>query len=314
MTDILVTEKISRQGIEELKKRFAVEYAPELWESPAGLTQKISTCKGIIVRNQTKITRELIAAAPLLQVIGRAGAGLDNIDLQAAREARIPVVYTPEQNSISVAELALGMMLNLARHIGPADRDTKQGKWDRHRFTGIELYGKTLGIVGMGRIGYRTACRARAFGMEIIAHDEYANPDGILVSELRVQLVSLAELLGRADFVSCHLPLTPETRELFDYEKFCMMRPTSYFLNTSRGEVVDEKGLIAALAGGKIAGAALDVRQEEPPPSDALTGMDNVILTPHIAAFTVEGQDRVVSSVCRDVMAVLSGGTAKNTV
>ncbi len=312
MTDILVTEKISAAGLAELKAQFDVAYEPELWKSPAELEEKLKTCQAVIVRNQTKITRELIAKAPDLNVIGRAGAGLDNIDVQAARDADIAVVYAPEQNSISVAELALGMMLNLARHIGPADRDTKLGKWDRHRFTGIELYGKTLGIVGMGRIGYRTACRARAFGMDIIAHDEYANPDGIMVSELRVPLVSLPDLLAGSDFVSCHLPLTPETRNLFDYEKFCMMRPVSYFINTSRGEVVDEKGLIAALDEGKIAGAALDVRQVEPPPADALFDMDNVILTPHIAAFTAEGQDRVISSVCRDVIAVLTGRQPRN--
>lgn len=312
MGDILVTENITGPGIEALKAQFQVEYNPELWKSPMAIEKKLGVYKAVIVRNQTMITRELIFAAPGLKVIGRAGAGLDNIDVAAATEAGIPVVYTPEQNSISVAELTIGMMLCLARKIGQADRDTKAGNWNRHQFTGVELYGKTFGIVGIGRIGYRTACRARTFGMDIIAHDEYANPDGIVVSELRAPLLSLSELLAKSDFVSCHLPLTSETECLFDYTKFCMMKPSAYFVNTSRGAVVDEKGLIQALEEGKIAGAALDVRQKEPPVSDALFTMKNVILTPHIAAFTQEGQNRVVSSVCQDVAALLNGRAAKN--
>lgn len=312
MSDILVTENISGSAIEDLKGKFQVSFEPDLWKTPDALREKIPGFRGLIVRNQTKVTAELIGAAASLQVIGRAGAGLDNVDVRAASEAGIVVAYTPEQNSISVAELALGMMLSLARNLGPADRDTKAGGWNRQRFTGIELYGKTLGLVGLGRIGFRVAVRARAFGMRVIAHDEYANPDGILVSEVPAKLVSLADLLSCADFVSCHVPLTAETRSLFDYGKFCQMKPTAFFLNTSRGEVVEEAGLIRALRERKIFGAALDVRAQEPPGDDVLAAMDNVILTPHIAAFTREAQERVTDSVCRDVGAVLTGQPAKN--
>ncbi len=312
MKDVLITEKIQGSAVDELKRDFSVQCEPELWNSPGTLRQIASDFRALIVRNQTKVTAELIEAAPGLKVIGRAGAGLDNIDLAAASRAGVVVAYTPEQNSISVAELALGMMLSLARKIPAADRSTRAGSWDRYAFTGSELYGKTLGIVGLGRIGYRTAVRARAFGMDIIAHDEFANPDAIVVSETRAVMTGLEDLLSRADFVSCHLPLTKQTVNFFDYEKFSRMKPGAYFINASRGEVVDEDGLIRALKQKKIAGAALDVRQKEPPVPGPLSEMENVIITPHIGAFTEEGQERVVSSVCRDVASILSGREAKN--
>lgn len=312
MRDVLVTENIAGLEMEVLKNTFDVVFEPELWKSPDRLQAMLSDFQAIIVRNQTKVTRDLLAAAPMLKVIGRAGAGLDNIDLEAATEAGIVVVYAPEQNSISVAELTIGMMLSLARKIVTADHNTKSGEWKRQGFMGNELYGKTLGIVGLGRIGYRTSVRARAFGMDIIAFDEYANPDAVMVSELRARMMHLDELLSHSDFVSCHLPLTSSTISLFDYEKFCTMKPTAFFINTSRGEVVDEEALTKALKDKKIAGAALDVRQQEPPVKGPLSEMDNVILTPHIGAFTEEAQERVVSSVCRDVADILSGKEAKN--
>ncbi len=312
MKRILVTENITGTAMEALQRTFRVDFEPDLWRFPEELAQAVRAADGLIVRNQTRVTPELIQRAPELQVIGRAGAGLDNIDVEAASAAGIVVVYAPEQNSISVAELTLAVMLALARKLPAADRDTKAGGWNRRDFTGVELYGKILGIVGLGRIGYRTALRAKAFGMDVIAHDAYVNPDGITVSEPRIPLMDLSELLRRSDVVVCHLPLTDATRHLFNYENFCMMQPTAFFVNNSRGAVVDETGLIRALEEKKIAGAALDVRQKEPPVQDALCRRDNVILTPHIGAFTREGQQRVVTSVCRDVAAVLEGHAAKN--
>lgn len=312
MNDVLITENITGPAVEDLKQNFTVAFEPDLWKSPDRLREVARRFRALLVRNQTKVTAELIRASSGLLVIGRAGAGLDNIDVAAASEAGVVVAYTPEQNSISVAELTLGLMLSLARKIPAADRSTRAGKWDRYAFTGSELYGKTLGIVGLGRIGYRTAVRARAFGMNIIAHDEYANPDAILVSETRATMKGLEELLAEADFVSCHLPLTGQTAGFFDYHKFTRMKPSAFFINASRGEVVDEDGLVRALREGKIAGAALDVRQKEPPSPGLLSEMDNVIITPHIGAFTEEGQMRVVSSVCRDMASILSGREAKN--
>jgi D-3-phosphoglycerate dehydrogenase len=309
---ILITEDIAGQGMETLKEEFHVVFEPNLWREPERLQASLPEFGAVIVRNQTRVTSSIIRAAPQLQVIGRAGAGLDNIDLEAAASAGIVVVYTPEQNSISVAELTLGMMIILARKLVPANRSTKSGQWKRREFTGVELYGKTLGLVGLGRIGYRVGKRAKAFGMKILAHDIYANPDAVLVSELSAQMVDMDELLRRSDYVSCHVTLTAETKGLFDYGKFRKMKPSAFFINTSRGEVVDEEALIKALEEKQMAGAGLDVRNKEPPEEGPLCEMENIVLTPHIGAFTEEGQERVVTSVCLDVAAVLNGKEPRN--
>jgi D-3-phosphoglycerate dehydrogenase len=313
MSDILVTEQITGREMDALRSAFNVVYEPELWKAPDRIKQMLVQFKAIIVRNQTPVNAELIGSGKNLQVIGRAGVGLDNVDAKTASEAGIVVVYAPEQNSISVAELAIGLMISLAREIPVADRSAKGGAWDRKRFMGgVELYGRTLGIVGLGRIGFLTAMRARAFGMNIIAYDTFVNPDSFIVSESRAQLVSLDELYQRSDFISCHTPETPQTIGMFNDAAFSQMKKTAYFINTSRGKVVDEEALIRALREKKIAGAALDVRAKEPPGPSSLTELDNVILLPHIAAFTNEGQSRVVTSVCKDVAAVLRGEPAKN--
>jgi len=310
---ILISENIRGQWIDELKQKFSVAFEPDLWKAPDRLKALLPECSALIVRNQTKVDAALMASGPKLKVIGRAGAGLDNIEVKAATAAGIVVVSTPDQNSISVAELTLGMMLGLARKVPAADRHTKSGGWDRPRFMGTELFGKSFGVIGLGRIGFLTAARARAFGMDILAHDNFVSPDAAIVAELRASLLDLPSLLTRADFISCHLPLTPETRGMFNYELFCRMKPTAYFLNLSRGEVVDEPGLVRALQEKRLAGAGLDVRQKEPPPTSPLSEMDNVIMTPHTAAFTTEAQDRVVAAVCQDVAAVLEGRPPKNS-
>ncbi len=301
-------------AFEALKARFTVTLQPDLWKSPDKIKALLPGCRALIVRNQTRVNADVIAAGKDLQVIGRAGAGLDNIELSAATAAGVVVASTPDQNSISVAELALGMMLGLARKIPAADHHAKGNGWERQRFVGTELYGKNFGVVGLGRIGFLTAARARAFGMNILAHDAFISPDSVAVAETRATLMDLDALLAQADFVSCHVPLLPETRKFFNYERFCKMKPGAFFLNLARGEVVDEPGLIKALQEKRIAGAGLDVREQEPPTPSALTEMDNVILTPHIAAFTREAQDRVITAVCQDVAAVLDGRAAKNFV
>ncbi len=312
MGDVLVSEAVAGREMDALKSSFDVTYEPELFNNPQRLKEILPDYRALIVRNQTQVNAELIAAGRHLLVIGRAGVGLDNVDHEAASDAGIVVTFAPEQNSISVAELALGLMLSLARMIPAADRSTKSGGWDRKRFTGTELFGKTLGIVGLGRIGFLTAMRARAFGMDVLVHDAHVNPDAFTVAETRATLVGLAELLKRSDFVSVHVPETPDTINLFNDERFALMKPTALFINTSRGKVVDEDALVRALRDRKIAGAALDVRATEPPDAGPLAEMDNVILTPHVAAFTEEGQARVVTCVCRDVAAVLRGDSARN--
>jgi D-3-phosphoglycerate dehydrogenase len=293
--------------MEALKRTFDVTFDAQLWKDHEKLLRTISDYRALIVRNQTKVDRELIAAGKNLKVIGRAGVGLDNVDVKAASDAGIVVVWTPEQNSISVAELTIGLMLSLARHIPAADRSTRGGAWERQKFTGVELFGKTLGIVGLGRIGFLVATRAKAMGMRIIANDAFVSPDSFIATESGATLMELEQLLAEADVVSVHIPATPRTNKFFNAERFAQMKRGALFINTSRGEVVDEAALIAALRDKAIAGAALDVRAVEPPGTSELSELDNVILTPHIAAFTVEGQRRVVASVCRDVASVLRG-------
>ena len=311
---ILITENIGGHWIDELKSKHEVQIDATLWKSPDKIKALLPKCRALIVRNQTKVNADLLSVAEKLEVIGRAGAGLDNIEVPAATAKGIVVASTPDQNSISVAELTLAMMLALARKVFSANQHAHANGWERQRFMGSELYGKNFGVIGLGRIGFLTAVRARALGMNILAHDNYISPDAVAVAETHAELLDLNTLLSRADFVSCHIPLTPETRNFFNYEKFSRMKPTAFFLNLARGEVVDEKGLLQALKESKSAGAGLDVREQEPPASTPFAGMDNVILTPHIAAFTSEAQERVIAAVCQDVAAVLAGGNAKNFV
>jgi D-3-phosphoglycerate dehydrogenase len=312
MRDILVSENITGAAMDKLRERFDVAFEPDLWRAPDRLKMLASEARAIIVRNQTRVTAEVLAAGTRLEIIGRAGAGLDNIDTKAATHSGIVVSYAPNENSLSVAELTLGLMLSLARRIPAADRNTRAGGWDRQRFTGVELSGKTLGIVGLGRIGRLVAQRARAFGMTLVAYDPLVDPQSAAVRSLEVRLLGLEELLATADCVTCHLPLVPETRALFNHQRFALMKSSAVFINAARGEMVDENAIIGALKAGKLAGAALDVRACEPPQRDELSAMDQVIVTPHIGAFTLEAQDRVVAAVCRDVTAVLSGEPAEN--
>ncbi len=314
MPDILISEAIEGAAVDALRSRFDVLYLPDAWKSPQLLTEKIRGCHALLVRNQTPVTAELMDAAPQLLVIGRAGVGLDNVDVEYARQAGVVVAFTPDQNAISVAELALGLMLSLVRFIPVADRDTKAGNWNRRRFIGSELYGKTLGIVGAGKIGYLTARRARAFGMSVLACDPFLSPDNVLLADLQAELVALEELFARADIVSCHLPASPQTSGLLNSVCFERMKPGSYFINTSRGKVVSEPDLLAALKSGRLAGAALDVRAAEPPQQGELESMPNVILMPHVGAWTHEAQDRVTVAICEDITRVLEGKPALSSV
>ncbi|QDT90090.1 hydroxyacid dehydrogenase [Gimesia algae] len=312
MSDVLVTENIQGVSMNRLIQEHDVEFDAYLWQNTDLLKQKIQNTKALIVRNQTKVDRELIDAAPDLKIIARAGVGLDNVDTEYAHEKGIVVCFTPDANSLSVAELTIGLMLALMRKIPEARQDTLTGGWNRLKFTGSELYGKSFGLIGMGRIGSLTATRAKAFGMNILAADPFLKADAPQLKELNATLLSLDDLLAESDVVSCHSPLTPDTRKMLTYQHFRRMKPDAFFINTSRGEVVDERGLTQALLEHKLAGAALDVRETEPPKQSPLNQMENVILTPHIAAFTVEAQARVVDSVCEDVRLVLSGKKAIN--
>lgn len=309
--EIVVCEDVFGPAIEELAQRFEVLHEPDLWQRPGELAAAIRQARALIVRNRTRVTRKLMEEGERLVVIGRAGAGLDNVDVGAASELGIVVCYAPVQNATSVAEHTLGLIICLLRHIARADRSVREGQWLRHEHTGHELAGKVLGVVGLGRVGSRVAAYGRALGMRVIAHDPYLADGGRRAAELGCELVGLADLLARADVVSLHVPLTDETQHMIDRRALGQMKPTAVLINTSRGGVVDETALAEALEAGEIGGAALDVREEEPPPPDSpLHRLDNTLLTPHIAAFTEEAQAAVVEAVASDVAAVLSGRPA----
>jgi D-3-phosphoglycerate dehydrogenase len=314
--DILISEDLQAPAIERLRQKYQVECDGRLWQEPARLKVAIREAKVLLVRNQTQVTAELLQAAPKLLGIGRVGVGLDNIDVAMASSLGIVVVAPLNANATSVAELTLGLILAMARKITQADRSTKEGNWDRKGCTGVELTGKTLAICGLGRIGGMVARLARAFGMRVVAFDSFVKPDSAIVRETGTLLCgSLNEALTEADFVSVHLPLTPETRQVLSRKMFAAIKTGAYFINTSRGSVVDEAALVEALQTGRLAGAALDVRELEPPGGRGiLESMPNVILTPHIGSFTTEAQQRTFEAVETDVDRLLSGQPGLNFV
>lgn len=259
----------------------------------------------VLVVGLQRITAPVLAAAGRLKVIGRCGAGLDNIDLKAAGERGIPVVYTPGANAQAVADLTLGLMLALCRKITQADRMTRGHQWKR--IMGNDLWSKTLGICGLGQIGANVARRAKGFDMEVVAYDVVQNV--ALARELGIQFVSKADILARADFLTLHLPLTPQTQGFIADGELKAMKKNSFLVNTSRGGIVDEAALYRALREGEIAGAALDVFEPEPPAKTPLVELDNFIGSPHIGGITVEALGRIGMTVARDVVAVLKGQT-----
>ncbi len=309
--DIVVAEDIVGSAMAQLADSFEVYQDAGLWQRPDDLADVVSTARALIVRNRAQVTSELLQQADQLVVVGRAGAGLDNVDVQAASNLGIVVCSAPVQNATSVAEHTLALMLSLARRIPHADCSVRQGQWLRHEHTGIQLAGKVLGVIGLGNIGQRVATYGRTLGMQVIAHDPYLSPDSEAVAQLGCTLMPLSDLLSRADVATIHVPLTDATHHLLNRQAFELMKDSALLINTSRGPVVNEADLGEALTSGVIAGAALDVRETEPPdPNSPLHMLDNVVLTPHIAAFTTAAQNAVVEAVVADVAAVLDGQAA----
>jgi D-3-phosphoglycerate dehydrogenase / 2-oxoglutarate reductase len=314
--DILITEDLQSPAIDALATKFSVVREPLLWKDAAKLKAALADARTVMVRNQTQLTADVLAAAPKLIAIGRVGVGLDNIDLSTAMQRGIAVIAPLDANAVSVAELTLGLLLALARKVPQADRSTKAGGWDRRGCTGIELSGKTLAICGFGRIGKLVAKRASAFGVRLVVFDPFVPSDDHTLRETGVSLApTLAAALAQADFVTTHSPLTPETKRMFNAQTFAAMKRGAFFVNTSRGGVVDEAALLAALQSGHLAGAALDVREVEPPKErSAFETMDNVILLPHVGSFTHEAQARTFEAVCADLAHLLRGEPAANVV
>ncbi|MEM3531183.1 MAG: D-2-hydroxyacid dehydrogenase [Nitrososphaerales archaeon] len=300
---VLICDSFAENGIKRLESRFDVTYLPKITSQE--LLNKIHDYDVVIVRGRTKITKDVIEKGEKLKVIGRAGIGLDNIDLKAAESKGIKVFNTPESSTNAVAELTIGLMIDLARGISKGDSGMKQGNWLKDELIGFELRGKTLGIIGMGRIGTQVARLAKAFGMKILVND-IVNLDEKILNEFGAKLVSLDELLSSSDFVSLHVTLTDETYHMINEEKLSKMKKNAYLINTSRGSVIDEKALLNALKEGLIKGAALDVFEIEPPVSNELIKLHNIIATPHIGAQTKEAQELAATLLVDKIIETLS--------
>lgn len=290
MVQVLVADPIADSARVKIEEA-GLEVVVRDKENDGPLTEQIKGFDCIIVRSATKVTREVFEAADNLKLVVRAGVGLDNVDLEAAKEHGVKVMNTPEAPTVSVAEMVFALMFGLARRIPQADGLMKKEEWAKKKLKGIELWQKTLGIIGFGRIGYEVGKRAKALGMNVLAYDVVDIEN--LCKEIGAERVEFDELLKRSDFVSIHVPLLPQTRRLISSEQFKMMKEGAFLINTARGGVVDEKALLRALDEGLIAGAALDVFETEPPTDWAIAKHPKIIATPHLSSSTVEAQTRV---------------------
>ena len=302
---VVVADGVSESGLQPLldDARFKVVSVAD----KAALDAELPTADGLIVRSATKVSRELLSMAPILRVIGRAGVGVDNIDQVAATEKGAAVLNAPAGNTVSAAELTMALILSTVRKVAAADRSVRTGEWKSARFAGVELRGRTLGLVGAGRIGGEVGRRARAFGMKVVAHDPYLTEER--ARDLEVERVELDELMTRADVVSLHVPLTDQTKMMFDEERLRRLKKGAFLVNVARGGVVDEVALARVLEEGHLAGAALDVFEDEPLAAEsALREAPNLVLTPHLGASTTEAQELVAEEIAEAVRAALAEG------
>ena len=307
---VLIADPVADEGINILRSDTQVDIKTGL--KPEELISIIGDYEALIVRSQTRVTAEVIEAGKKLQVIARAGVGVDNIDLDEATRRGIVVVNAPTGNTISAAEHTIALMLAMARHIPQANALLKSGVWDRNNFMGTELKNKTLGIIGLGNVGSEVARRARGLEMRIIAHDPFISPD--LASNLQVELVPMKQLLEESDFITLHLPLTESNKGLIGAKEFAMVKPTVRIINCARGELIDEKALAKAVKEKKIAGAAIDVFAKEPTTESDLFKEDSIVVTPHLGASTTEAQAMAARDVAEQVVAVLNGQPARYAV
>lgn len=308
----MVSEKLGEKGLEVLREFGHVECLYDL--SPDQLCSKISSCDALIVRSGTKVTRQVFEASNgRLKVVGRAGVGIDNVDLQAATEFGCLVVNAPTANTVAAAEHGIALLAAMARNVAQADASIKAGKWQRNKYVGVSLVGKTLAVMGFGKVGSEVARRAKGLGMNVIAHDPYAPADR--ARALGVDLVSFDQAIGTADFISLHMPLTPATSKVFNDETFAKMKKGVRIVNVARGGVIDEDALVKALDSGIVAQAALDVFTKEPPPKDSrLVQHENVTVTPHLGASTKEAQEGVAIEIAEAVVGALKGELSATAV
>ncbi|MFH1096307.1 MAG: phosphoglycerate dehydrogenase [Candidatus Desantisbacteria bacterium] len=313
MVKILVSDPLSKEGLAVLDEAEGIEYDLKAGMSKEELIACIGEYEGLIVRSETKVTADVINAATKCKVIGRAGVGLDNVDIEAATKKGIIVMNTPDGNTISTAEHTMAMLLSMARKIPQSYASLQNGKWDRKKFVGRELFGKTLGIIGMGRIGTQVAKRAQAFGMNIIAFDPFISEEA--AQKLEIRIVDLPELYREADAITIHTPLSPKTQGLLSKKEFEQMNDGVMIINCARGGIVDETALCEALKSGKVGSAALDVLEKEPPDmANPLLKMDNCVIVPHLGASTSEAQINVGIDIACQVIDALQGKPVKNAV
>ena len=309
---IVVADDLPASALELLRAEAGWTVDARSGRAPDALAADAADADALLVRSATKVDRRLLEAAAKVRIVGRAGTGVDNIDVAAASARGILVVNAPGANSISVAEHACALMLSLARSVPAADRAMKDAKWEKKKFLGSELRAKTLGVAGLGRIGQEVAQRARAFGMRVVAHDPYISKE--IAAGLGVDLMSLDEMCSSADYLTLHLPSTPETKHLFDDDRFAACKPGIRIINTARGELIDEGALRRAIEKGIVAAAALDVFESEPPKDWSLAQLPQVIATPHIAASTEEAQELVGIETAATVRDFLRDGIVRNAV
>jgi D-3-phosphoglycerate dehydrogenase / 2-oxoglutarate reductase len=307
---VLIAEELSPATVEALGPDFDVRTIDGT-DRPALLAALIGA-SAVLIRSATKMDAEAIAASSTLKVIARAGVGLDNVDIKAATTAGVMVVNAPTSNIISAAELTVGHILSLARHIPAAHGALAQGLWKRSKYTGVELYEKTIGIIGLGRIGALITARMQAFGTNVVAYDPYVT--SARAQQLGVTLLPLDELLAQSDFITIHMPKTPETTGMISTDQLAMMKPTAFIINVARGGLIDEDALFTALKSGRIAGAGLDVFVNEPPTGSPLLALENVVVTPHLGASTDEAQEKAGVSVARSVRLALDGELVPDAV
>lgn len=310
--NLLVADKLSEDGIKLLKAEPRLKVDVRIGLSSKELAQIIKAYEGLIVRSSTKVTAEIIAKAERLKVIGRAGVGLDNVDAKAATKRGIIVMNVPAGNTISTAEHTISMILALARHIPQADAHVRAGLWERSKFVGTELFGKTLGVVGLGKIGVEVAKRMQAFGMRVIAHDPFLSSER--AQQLEVELVGLKQVYAEADFITFHTPLTSETRHMVGAKEIAAMKKGVRLVNCARGGIIDEETLYKAIVDGKVAGAAIDVFEQEPPKDHPLLKLGQVVCTPHLGASTTEAQLNVATEVAKQVADALLGRGIRNAI
>ena len=309
---ILIAEDVWGPAFVELEKRHDVVRDPELWMDPEKLKAKLKEATALVVRNRTRVTAELLAAAPKLKVVARAGVGLDNIDLKAADDLGIVVVAGLGANAVSVAELTVGLAISLLRNIPSANHETKNGSWSRT--PGRELSGMTWGLLGCGATGLATARLLSGFDIRFLGFDPFVQSHDSRLVSLPITMTSLEETLINSDIVSIHMPSTPDTNGLLNAERIEMMKFGAYLINVGRGEVVNETDLSAALKTGKVAAAGLDVRITEPPTVGEIETLPNVILTPHIAGITKERQERITAILTSNIDVILCGEPATHAV